>query len=361
MTKFEAERGCPALVWKKGRNAHARALLAGLRRGGRLPAPFDAGPPASEPLGAALPVACAVSVGLSASGEWVAGRRRRRARRIEGGGGGGAFFAEQRQQVTRMAGDSGSERSGSKGRTRRPVLAGTALPLAPPLLSEATATGSSESRGREEGEGEEAGAAAAAGDDSSSSAAAHLRLLLPSRVELAASLGAAAERIAELEWRLGEKERRARAREWEASVAAARAATALLSTSTASEAEEEVKEEEKKKKKERRRAKMSPSPRHRRMMTPGAAPVGEKTNNNKRAVPFLARSPRAEATVAAAAATSTTPLLRTRPKVAASPQREPPTSKRKLKLPETATHQEQKVPTVSLEEISRRIAALAPQ
>ena len=71
--KFEAERESPALVWKKGRNQHARALLCGLRSG-RLAPPFDAGP-RDEPLGAGISSACAAAVGLHRGAQQADGRK----------------------------------------------------------------------------------------------------------------------------------------------------------------------------------------------------------------------------------------------------------------------------------------------
>ena len=273
--KFEAEKESPALVWKKGRNQHARALLSGLRRG-VLPAPFDAGPP-QEPLGAGVPVACAVAVGLDSRGE------------------------------TKVA------------KSKRPLLdvvPGTAaLRLAPPLLLRSE---------RAEEEEEEAQPSS-----SSSAAAAFSQVQLPSRVELAASLGAATEKIAELEWRLGEKERRSKAREWESGVAAARASAALLRSFDFVEEEEAV---------ERRARK--PRARH---VAAAASPL-----------PALPPSPSPVKKQAAAAAKAPQPLQLRRPKVGPVAPTPPPPQKKK-KQPEDL------IPSVSLEELSRRISALAPQ
>ncbi len=273
-SKFEAEKESPALVWKKGRNQHARALLAGLRRG-LLPAPFDAGPP-QEPLGAGVPVACAVAVGLDSRGK-------------------------------------------TKAKSKRPLLVvpGTdALRLAPPLLRCERA--------------EEAAGEQEQPSSSSAAACAFSRVHLPSRVELAASLGAATEKIAELEWRLGEKERRSRAREWESGVAAARASAALLRSFDHDE--EEVGAVE-------RRAMKARAP---AFAAAAASPL-----------PALPPSPSPVKTQAATAAKAPLPLPLRRPKVGFVAPTPPPQMKKK--------QQEDLIPSVSLEELSRRISALAPQ
>ena len=280
--KFEAEKESPALVWKKGRNQHARGLLAALRSG-RLVAPFDAGPP-EGPLGAALPLACAAAVGLREEG-----RRVRPA----------ATQPQQQQQR----------------QWRPPLVPGTeSLRLAPPL----------------------AGATAAREDSSSSSFA---RAQLPSRVELAASLGAAAERIAELEWRLGEGERRAKARAWEAGVAAARASAALLDSSS-----------------EEQRPLRAPA------AAAAAAPLAASPQVVEEAkrlppspLPPLPKRGAAAAEVAAGAAGTPRPQLRRTKKATAPP---PPTSG---PTPQRTKQKALMIPSVSLEELSRRISALAPQ
>lgn len=290
--KFESEKESPALVWKKGRNQHARALASGLRTG-RLAPPFDAGPP-EGPLGAGISSACAVAVGMAS-------------RRSSG--------QDQQRRAMLMRSDEDARKK--KKQQRRPLVPGTAsLRLAPPLLLSSA----------EEGE-----------DEPSSSAAAFARAQLPSRVELAASLGAAAERIAELEWRLGEKERRAKASEWQGSVAAARASTALLN-SVEREGEKGARSEG-----ERRR----PAAASAASSVPSRGPQVGKAKMSLPPSPSPKLPERGAGAAEAAAATFRRPKA-----VSAFPV---------VPTPQQQRTQQTLIPSVSLEELSRRISALAPQ
>lgn len=301
--KFEDERDSPALVWKKGRNQHARALLCGLRTG-RLAAPFDTGPP-DEPLGAGLPAACASAVGLNSSV----------------GSSGRTMRPEAKQQ----------QRQQQRQRQRLVVPGTESLRLAPPQLPPPPHPQAEEAK-------------TAAAEDESSASLAFARAQLPSRVELAASLGAAAERIAELEWRLGERERRARAREWGASVAAAaRASAALLA--------EEGGGEEERREGARLSLPASAPPRvvaEVKRLPPSPPPLPKRRGG------AVAAAEASAGTASAAAGTGAPPrppLSRSGPKESAARPVATPPQRRK----------ETPIPSVSLEELSRRISALAPQ
>ena len=278
-------------MWKKGRNQHARALLCGLRSG-RLAPPFDAGP-RDEPLGAGISSACAAAVGLHRGA----------------------------QQMP----------AGAKKKPRPPLVPGTAsLRLAPPLLL------------AEEEEEEEEESSYAAG---ASASAAFARAGLPSRVELAAALGSARERIAELEWRLGERERGAKAKEWGASVAAARASAALPSSA---EPGEEGRSEH-----ERRRHPPPPSASAAAdAASVPASPQGVEAKKRPPPSPLPPNRAAAAAAEAAAEAAPRLPPLLKRPKASAAAPVATITPQRKQKT---------LIPSFSLEELSRRISALAPQ